>query len=65
MKVHDLNFLGKKVGLPADLLKICNRISTFYTDSRYPDSMTEFDEDNVESSIKDAESVITWVKKKI
>lgn len=65
IKIHDLNFLGKKVNLPEKLLKICNRISAFYVESRYPDSFTEFDEDAVASSIKDAREVIEWVKKKI
>lgn len=65
IKTHDLNFLGKKVGLPGDLLKACNRISTFYVESRYPDSYAEFDEGRVSVSIKDAERVIEWVKGKI
>lgn len=65
IKTHDLNFLGRKVGLPDKLLKICNKISAFYVESRYPDSLTKFDEDVVASSIKDAREVIGWVKKKI
>ena len=65
IKTHDLNFLGKKVGLPNNLLKACNRITTFYVESRYPDSYAEFDEGKVSVSIKDAEKVIKWVKGKI
>ena len=47
IKTHDLYFLGKKVNLPSELLKICDEITSFYTETRYPDTFVEFEEETV------------------
>jgi len=65
VKTHDLHFLGQKVGLPADLLKSCDEISSFYVETRYPDSYAEFDEETVRDSIAKARKVLEWTKRKL
>lgn len=65
IKTHDLYFLGKKVNLPRDLIEICKKITTFYVETRYPNSYTEFDEEKVSDAIEKTEKVIEWVKVKI
>jgi HEPN domain-containing protein len=52
LKTHDLYLLGQKVGLPNNLLEICDKISPFYVETRYPDSYAEFDEETVKKAIK-------------
>ena len=65
IKVHDLVFLGGKVGLPKKLLEFCEEISSYYVETRYPDTYADFEENKVSSAIKKSEKVIRWVKEKI
>jgi len=65
VKTHDLHFLGQKVGLPQDLLEACDEITSFYIETRYPDSYAEFDEETVRDAISKARKVLEWTKKKL
>lgn len=37
LKVHDLVFLGKKVGMPDTILEKCDKLNGVYIDTRYGD----------------------------
>jgi len=65
IKTHDLYYLGKKLNLPKNLLGICEEISSFYVETRYPDTYAEFDEENVSPAIEKTEKVLKWIKNKI
>ncbi len=65
IRTHDLYFLGKELNLPDNLLSICDTISSYYAETRYPDSYAEFDEAKVSKAISDSEKVIEWVKKSL
>ncbi|MBL7160768.1 MAG: HEPN domain-containing protein [Candidatus Aenigmarchaeota archaeon] len=65
LKTHDLYYLGKKLSLPVKLLEICEEIGSFYVETRYPDSYSEFDNKKVEESIQKTEKVLTWIRGKI
>jgi len=65
IRTHDLVYLGKKVDLPEELLEFCDEITSFYIETRYPDSYAEFEKDYVEGAINKADEVIKWVKENI
>ncbi len=69
IKIHDLVILGRKVGLPTNLLDKCERLSKMYLESRYgiidgipSKKFTKIDAANFLSM---AEEIIGWVKEKI
>lgn len=64
-KTHDLYFLGKKLNLPQDLLDMCDEISEYYVETRYPDTYAVFDETKVSDAIGKAKKVMAWIKKSL
>lgn len=69
-KVHDLVFLATNVKAPPEILDTCAWLNKVYIDSRYPDAewripATKFSENDSRQAIKLAESIITWVEKKL
>lgn len=65
IKTHDLFFLGKKVKVPKNLLEICDEITSFYVETRYPNSYAKFEKEKVSTAIEKSKKVIGWVKRKI
>jgi HEPN domain-containing protein len=65
IKAHDLVLIGKKVGIPPNLLKKCMPLSRAYVVTRYPDVEEIYTSREVEDFIKTAEEVIKWAKKKL
>ncbi len=64
-KTHDLYFLGKKVEVPKHLLDICDEISSFYIETRYPDTYAKFEKTSVQEAIRKSEKVLKWAKEKL
>ncbi len=68
-KVHDLNFLGQKVGVPIQLLEGCRRLSRAYIESRYPGELKnpaqKFSGKEADECIEIAEEVFKWAKKMV
>ena len=62
-KTHDLYFLGKKLNLPKELVDICEEISEYYVETRYPDTYAVFEETKVSGALKKTRKVIEWTKK--
>lgn len=70
IKIHDLVILGRKCGLPKDLLKECDKLTHVYTETRYADiggrlPLKEFDEAKTKEFLKMAENILKWVGKNI
>jgi len=69
-KTHDLVFLAEKLGLPQNLLDLCDSLSKVYLTSRYPDASGEIPADSFTkadaiSDVSNAEEVLEWVKKRM
>jgi HEPN domain-containing protein len=65
-KTHDLLFLGTKLELPEDLMRICEELNSFYFVTRYPDVSDDVcTEEDALNSLKDAKKVLKWIKKNI
>lgn len=62
-KTHDLYFLGKKLNLPKELLDICDEVSEYYVETRYPDTYAVFEETKVSEALRKTKKVIEWTKK--
>lgn len=65
VRTHDLVFMGKKLKIPEDLLKICDEVNPFYVETRYPDVYEEYTERDVSEAVMKAKRVIEWVKERI
>jgi len=57
--------LAEKLKLPKELLDVCDEISGYYVETRYPDTYASFDEEKVSAAKKKAEKVVSWVKMNI
>lgn len=68
-KIHDLVILGKKAGLPDEILSKCDKLSKVYIESRYGvlDEIPaeKFSREDAESFLLISEEILGWVKKKI
>jgi len=69
-KIHDLNFLGKELGLPEDLLQLCGELSRIYTETRYPDAdekipAQKFSEKDARYFVDVARKILQWLNKKL
>ncbi len=64
-KTHDLYFLGKKLKLPQELLDICDEISEYYVETRYPDTYAVFTKEKVSDALKKSGRVRLWIREKI
>jgi HEPN domain-containing protein len=66
-RVHDLVFLGRKVGLPKGLLDGCGYLNRAYTESRYPGEQgmpaDKFSREDADRCIIISGEVLEWTKK--
>lgn len=66
-KVHDLVFLGRRLGMPKRLLDGCGYLNRAYTESRYPGEtgapMEKFSKEDADKCIVIAGEVMEWAKK--
>ncbi|MFH2106240.1 MAG: HEPN domain-containing protein [Candidatus Micrarchaeota archaeon] len=66
-KVHDLVFLGRKVGLSPEILEGCVYLNRAYIESRYPGDLKtpseKFSKSEASKGIDIAKEVLVWVKK--
>lgn len=70
IKIHDIIILGRKVNLPQELSRECEKISRAYIESRYGDFLDsapykKFNKTNSSEYLKIAKEVISWAKKNI
>jgi len=68
VKIHDLVILGRKAGIPEDLLLKCEKLSKVYIESRYGMLDSEipakkFTMKNVSDFLKISKEVLKWAKK--
>ncbi len=68
IKIHDLVILGRKAGLPKDLLLKCEKLSKVYIESRYgvldnKIPAEKFKRKDAYSFIKISREVLKWIKK--
>jgi HEPN domain-containing protein len=65
-KAHDLQYLGKQISLPSEILETCKRINKFYTYTRYPDTPDlDLNKSEIETHIKQTEEILKWIIKQI
>lgn len=65
-RIHDLVRLGKLVNIDKDLLDDCKKLTTVYTETRYPDiSIEKYTKEESEDDIKTAEKILKWVTEKL
>jgi HEPN domain-containing protein len=67
---HALTELGDGLGVPPDLRRHLADLTSDYTVSRYPDAANAvpyelYDETTARTKIRNAETVITWLRQKI
>jgi len=69
IKIHDLVILGRRAGLPLELMSKCEKLSKVYTESRYGvlDEIPakKFTKENAEEFLLISEEVLEWCRKKI
>ena len=65
VKTHDLHFLARKLGAPAEIMDSCKELSTYFVESRYPGGYAKFGAQNVIEALRKAEMVLKWAKGKI
>lgn len=65
VRVRDLVYLSKRLGLPKDLLEICDEINPFYVEARYPNVHEEYEKDEVSDALEKAKKVLKWIEKRI
>lgn len=64
-RTHDLIFLAKSVDASKEIILICEKISPFYTITRYPDVFVRYTKKDISSRVEMAEKVVEWVKRKL
>ncbi len=65
-KIHDLVKLGKLVNLDQNLLKICEKLTFVYTETRYPDvSERKYTKDETQKDIENTEVLIKWIAERL
>jgi len=68
IRIHDIFYLAKKLGLSEDLIEICKEINPVYTEARYPDISNklpaeEYSEDDAVTDLENAKKVLKWIEK--
>lgn len=63
-KIHDLVGLGRKVGAPFSILKVCEALNPYYIETRYPIE-AECSEAQAKEALDNARKVVEWVRKKL
>lgn len=69
IKIHDLAALGKRVGMPLELIKRSEKLSNVYIESRYgildEIPFQNFSREDSEQFLLISKEVLKWVKKMI
>ncbi len=70
VRTHDLFFLAKKIGLPEELLALCKKLYSIFTETKYgidtgsvPSEI--FSKEDSEKHLKYANEVLEWARKNI
>ena len=69
-KVHNLVILAKDLGLPVELIDICDAVNPVYMDTRYPDARgglpyEHYTEKTSAMDISNARTILQWIKEKL
>lgn len=64
-KTHELVFLGRKAGLPENLIRDCEKLTALFLTARYPDAGRDVGKDDAEKAITIASEVIAWAEQQI
>ncbi len=64
-KVHDLVLLAKHVNAPGRVIELSEKITPFYTITRYPDVEISYNKGEVSFIIKASNEVLEWVKREL
>jgi len=64
-KTHDLVLIAKHIGAPEKVIALTEKITPFYTITRYPDVEISYDKREVSSIIEASEEVMEWVKREL
>lgn len=69
-KVHDLVFLGQKIGVPNHLLEFCSELNKAYIETRYPDASDiipaeKFSTEDAEHLIEITEEILQWLEQQL
>ena len=69
-KVHDLVFLGQKIGVPNPLLEFCSELNKAYIETRYPDAhgvipAEKFSKEDMGHLINITEEILQWLEKQL
>lgn len=66
IKTHDLVELAKLVNAPKEIENFCNELYPAYMFTRYPDVQSKLDIiNNIENTIKLAEKILEWTRKRL
>ncbi len=66
VRIHDLVKLSHLIKIEDSLEKDCKELTTVYTDTRYPDSVSsDYSKEEAEEDINRAERILQWVEKSI
>ena len=66
IRTHDLVVLSKKLNAPEKIIKYCERLTTLYQETRYPDVNSEEDiKEEISNLIRYAEEVLKWIKESL
>lgn len=63
-KIHDLTKLGEKLGMPNDMLDLCDELNRHYIATRYPLDV-KYTKKDVERSLEISRRVINWALKNL
>ena len=61
-KTHDLVLIAKHIGAPGKVIELTEKITPFYTITRYPDVEISYDKSEVSSVIEASQEVMEWIK---
>ncbi len=64
-KIHDLVRLAEKIDAPAEIIKLCAKITPAYTITRYPDVVRTYNREDVQQILNAAKEVLNWVKERL
>jgi len=64
-KIHDLTKLAKLSKAPANIVRLCSRVSPAYTASRYPDSPKQYSKEDCEKLLAESKVILKWIEEKL
>lgn len=67
IKTHNLIFLGRQAKIPKEFLEICDKVNSFYIESRYPPLFVveKYTKENISPLIKEVKKVLEWIEKRL